>query len=183
MADKKAERTDKKDGGAEAAPSKKKGLPIKTIVLVLGLLVAEAGVVIGVVSLGGAPEAVKGGQLELTPADELEAVSELLIAREKFPNHHTGRVWLWDIEIQVQVKQKHRAFVEKLQKERGAEIKTGISQIIRTAHQNHLQEPNLETLTRQLAQYLRDTFGSDADGESRIQRVLIPQCVGFPADF
>lgn len=165
------------------ASPKKNGLPLKTILIVLGLLVAEAGVVVGFLMFSGSPETVKGGELELTPIDELESVSELMIVRDKFPNHHTGRVWLWDIEVQVQVKQKHRERVEKVLQDRGAEIKTGISQIIRTAHQNHLQEPNLETLTRQLTQYLRDVFGADADGEPRIQRVLLPNCVGFPADF
>lgn len=165
----------------KAAP--KKGLPLKTIVVVLGLLFVEAAVVVGVVTFTGTPDTVQGGELELTPIDELESISEMMIVRDKFPNHHTGRVWLWDIEIQVQVKSKHKERVERVIQERGAEIKTGISQIIRTAHQNHLQEPNLETLTRQFTQYLREMFGSDADGEERIQRVLLPQCVGFPADF
>ncbi len=178
------ETTEVKSTEAESTPKPaKKGLPLKTILVVLGLLLAEGGVVIGFVMFSGSPDTVQGGELELTPIDELESVSELMIVRDKFPNHHTGRVWLWDIEAQVQVKQKHRERVEKVLQDRGAEIKTGISQIIRTAHQNHLQEPNLETLTRQLTQYLRDVFGTDADGEPRILRVLLPNCVGFPADF
>lgn len=163
--------------------SKKKGLPIKTIGIVLGLLIAEAVAVIGVVSLGGKPDAVKGGELELKPVDELNTLSELLIVHDKFPNHSTGHVWLWEIEVQVQVKQKNREYVEKVLKEREAEIKTGISKIIRTAHDNQLQEPNLETLTRQLLRYLREVFGADPDGEPRIEQVLIPQFVGFPTDF
>ena len=179
-----AEKTDVETTETESSSTpKKKGLPLKTIIVVLGLLIAEGAVVVGFVMFSGSPETVQGGELELTPIDELESVSELMIVRDKFPNHHTGRVWLWDIEVQVQVKQKHRERVEKVLQDRGAEIKTGISQIIRTAHQNHLQEPNLETLTRQLTQYLREVFGADADGEPRIQRVLLPNCVGFPADF
>lgn len=179
-----AEKAEVAANEADSSPApKKKGLPLKTILVVLGLLVAEGAAVVGFVMFSGSPETVKGGELELTPVDELESVSELMIVRDKFPNHHTGRVWLWDIEVQVQVKQKHKERVEKVLQDRGAEIKTGISQIIRTAHQNHLQEPNLETLTRQLTQYLREVFGSDADGDPRIQRVLLPNCVGFPADF
>jgi len=182
MADKPAK--DKKDGDEAANESeKKKGLPIKTILVVLVLLVVEAVAVVAVVSMGGPPAAVKGGELEITPADEMEATSEVLILHDKFPNHSTGRVWLWDIEVQVQVKQKNREHIENVLEERKAEIQTGISQIVRNAHQNQLNEPNLETMSRQLAQYLRDVFGEDGDGDSRIVKVLLPKFVGFPADF
>lgn len=173
----------KQDDKAAAEQPAKKKLPIKAMLIVLGLLVAEAVVVVGVVSMGGPPAEVKGGVIDLAPADTLEATGELLIVRDKFPNHSTGRVWLWDLEVQVQVKVKHREHVEKVLDERGAEIKTGISRILRNAHQNHLQEPNLETVTRQFAQYLRTVFGKDPDGEERVQEVLLPQLVGFPADF
>lgn len=168
---------------ASTGAAGKKGLPIKAVLIVLALLLVEAAVVIGVVSVGRPPDAVKGGEIELAPVDALNEIGEILIAHDKFPNHQTGRVWLWDVEVQAQVKQMHLAYVEKVLQERGAEIKTGISQIVRTAHQKHLEEPNLETLTRQFAQYLREVFGEDPNGEARIQRVLLPQCVGFPADF
>jgi len=185
MADTDAKPKAKEDSAAAAASSDtaKKGLPIKTIAIVAGLLVIEAAVVVGVVSIAGSPKEVQGGQVDLAPVDALEAISEMLIVKDKFPNHSTGRVWLWDIELQVQVKEKNRAFVERLLEERGAEIKTGVSRIIRNAHQSQLQEPNLETLNRQLLRYLRDVAGTDADGEERIIQVLLPQLVGFPADF
>lgn len=166
-----------------SAPEKKKGPPIKTIVVVLGLLIVEAVAVVGVVSISGSPSAVQGSDLDLTPQDELEMTTEVLIVQDKFPNNSTGRVWLWDMELQAQVKAKNREYVEKVLEERQAEIKTGVGRIIRNARQNHLQEPSLETLTRQLRQYLRGVFGQDPDGEERIQDVLLPKLVGFPVDF
>ncbi len=182
MAEKEEEKTETTEGEGEGE-GKKKGLPIKTIGIVLALLIAEGVGVVAVLSMGGTPETVKGGELELTPMDELETLGELLIVREKFPNHSSGRVWLWDVEVQVQIKEKNREYVENTLSERQAEIKTGVGRIIRTAHNNQLQEPNLETMTRQITQYLREVFGSDADGEPRVEKVLLPQFVGFPADF
>lgn len=163
------------------APPKKK-LPIKTIGIVLGLLIAEAVGVVMVVSMWSGPAKVQGKGIA-PEEDSLEQTSEVLIVGDRFPNHHTGRVWIWDTEIQVKVKQKHLEYTERVLEERAAEIKTGVSQIFRTAHHNHLTEPNLETLTRQLTEYLRGVFGHDADGNQRVMNVLVPKCVGFPADF
>jgi len=174
----------KQDEQKQAAPAEPpKRSPIKTILVVLGLLVAEAAVVIFAFSTWATPESVRGQGISETPEDALNRRTEVLIVNDRFPNHHTGRVWLWEIEVQVTVKQKHLDFVQRVLTDRNAEIKTGVSQIIRTAHHNHLKEPNLDTLTRQLSEYLKGILGEDAEGEPRVQAVLIPKCVGFPADF
>lgn len=162
---------------------KKSGLPIKTMALVLGLLVAEAAGVIAFFKLTGGPSEVQGKGLAEAGVSSAEQMQEVLIVNDKFPNHHTGRVWLWEAEIQVKVKQKHLAHVQRIVEERNAEIKSAVGRLFRTAHHNHLTEPNLETITRQLSQLLRDIFGQDAEGEERVQAVLLPNCVGFPADF
>ncbi|MHC4976357.1 MAG: hypothetical protein ACYTF7_07095 [Planctomycetota bacterium] len=163
------------------APKKK--LPIKTIIVVLGLLIAEGAVVVALMSMLGKPGAVQAGQSAELVVDDSNALNEVLIVEDRFPNHQTGRVWLWETEIQVQVKTKHLAYVEQALEERRAEIKTGISTIFRNAHQRHLTEPNLETLSRQVTSYLNEIFGHDSESEPRITRVLLPKCVGFPADF
>lgn len=167
----------------EGDQGKKKGLPLKAIIIVLVLLVGEAAGVIVAMSMLGKPSAVQGHGIETTHEDLENTLHEVLIVGDRFPNHHTGRVWLWETEVQMTVKEKHLLAVEETLEARAAEIKTGISQIIRTAHHNHLKEPNLETLTRQFREFLRQIFGDDAEGEPRVQAVLIPKCVGFPADF
>lgn len=168
----------------EQKEQKKGGFPLKTALLILALLLAEGGAVIGVLWLWGGPGEVQGSAVKNAPDQESQnELDELLIVRDKFPNHATGRVWLWDVEVQVQVKKKHLSYVKQTLEDRKAEIKTGVSRIIRNAHQNHLQEPSLETLTRQLTKYLRGVFGEGAGAESRIEKVLLPKCVGFPADF
>jgi len=163
------------------APAKK--LPIKTIIVVLGLLVVEGAGVVALMKILGKPGAVKAGEASQLVLDDGEQKSELLIVEDRFPNHQTGRVWLWETEVQVQVKQKHLEYVERVLEERQAEIKTGISAIWRNAHQRHLTEPSLDTLNRQVTSYLNEIFGHDSESEPRIARVLLPKCVGFPADF
>ncbi len=162
---------------------KKKKLPLKTILVVLGLLIGEAVVVVGVVSTLGGPSEVQGEGVEIVEDDGTNQLQEVLIVNDRFPNHQTGRVWLWELELQIKVKAKNKEKIETMLEERAAEIKTGVSQIMRTAHHNHLKEPNLDTITRQLTDYLERTFGRDGDGEERIVNVLIPKCVGFPADY
>lgn len=167
---------------SESEPTAGKSSRLKTILVVFGLMVAEAAAVYFIVGSWGNPSSV---QADVVPevVDQSEQISEILILSERFPNHQTGRVWLWETEIQVQVKSKHFDYVQRVLEERNAEIKTGISQIIRTSHHRHLTDPTLETLSRQVAEYLGGVFGSDSSGDPRVQRVLIPKCVGFPADY
>lgn len=170
---------------AKPAAEKKKGaLPLKTIILVLGLLIVEAGAVIGVLTMWAGPAKVQGGDdLHATAQSEDQSVSELLIISDRFPNHQTGKIWLWDTEIQVQVMAMNRADVEATLEARNAEIKTALSALFRNAHHRHLTEPSLETITRQVKECLDTVFGEDAEGRSRIHKVLIPRCVGLPGDF
>lgn len=163
-------------------PARKKP-PVKTIAVVAALLVVEAVAVYFVVGALGGPGKAKGQEIVHTDDDALEQTSEVQLVADRFPNHNTGRVWLWETEVQIKVRQRDLESVEHTIAERSAEIRTGISQIIRTAHHNHLKEPNLETLTRQMTAYLRGVFGQDGEGRERVVAVLLPKCVGFPADF
>jgi flagellar basal body-associated protein FliL len=72
--------------------------------------------------------------------------------------------------------------VNKVLETRAAEMKEGISMIFRRAQHTHLREPGLETLNRQLTSFLDSVFGKDAEQKSRIERVVIPKCKGYPAE-
>jgi flagellar basal body-associated protein FliL len=174
-----------KEAEQQSSPAEggKKKLSIKMIAMILGLMVAEAAAVFVVLNMISGPPEVRAEGIAESPADELEQIREVLIVDDRFPNHQTGRVWLWETEVQMQVRQKNLDYVQRVLEERSAEVKTGVARIVRTSHHKHLTEPNLDTLNRQIEQYLRDVFGFDAEGEPRVERVLIPKCVGFPADF
>ncbi len=120
----------------------------------------------------------KGGH-DAGPTD----IVEVLVAKDRFPNNHTGRTWLWDAEIHVQVRGKHSDRINAALTGRAAEIKTGLARIWRIAQHNHFNEPGLETLTRQVTDFLDSILGTTADGKSFIDRALIPRCVGYPTEY
>lgn len=169
------------ESGSEAAPKKKP--PIKAIAIVLVLLVVEGALVMMLAGGSGKPKETKAAEHVDPHAGEAEKLVESLVLKDRFPNTHTGRTWIWDTEIQVQVKQKHEERVTGLLTARAAEIKTGIARIWRTAQHNHFNEPGLETLTRQVTEFLDTVIGTGADGKSYLERVLISRCVGFPTEF
>ncbi len=124
-----------------------------------------------------------GGDKPAGPSLGPEDIAETLVVKEKFPNNQTGRSWLWDVEVYVQVRNKRLDTVTATLTTRSAEVKTGIARIWRTAQHAYFNEPGLETLTRQVREFLNGVVGQGSDGQPMIERVLIPRCVGFPTEF
>lgn len=168
---------------AESAAPAKKGLPIKTIGLVGGIMVIEAVAVVMIFgAMGPAKTQAHDGQHQIKQ-DEGQQTKELLIVEERFQNLQSGKVWIWDSAVYVQVRAKNFEKVENTLKQRNAEIKEGISQIFSRAQHAQLKEPDKQTLSRQLTAFLQKTFGADDQATPYIERVLISKCRGFPADF
>lgn len=168
---------------AEGAAPAKKGLPIKVIGIVAALMAVEAGAVF-FVAKSTAPKAAAADEVKLDSAEKVdtEATEEIQLIEDKFQNLQTGRVWIWDTEIYLKVKQKNSEYVNKLMESKSAEIKEGVSLIFRRAQHSQLKEPGLETITRQLTAYVNEVMGKDPEGKERVEKVLIPKCRGFPAD-
>lgn len=163
------------------APAKKSGkmLPI----IVGGLMLVEGVAVFGVVKvLGGGAKSADASQVEAEAQAALEAPTEIELVKGSFQNMQTGRVWEWKVEIFVRVRAKNLDEVKRIQERDAATIKEGVALIFRRAHDRHLREPGLETITRQVTAYINEIFGADPDGIPRIDRVIIPECKGFPAD-
>lgn len=164
----------------EESPKKKgKMLPV----IVGAIMLVEAVLVFGAVKmLGGGPSGADAAQIEGEEAASEEAPSEIELVKGSFQNMQTGRVWEWRVEIYIRVRQKNLEEVTRIQERDAATIKEGIAMIFRRAHDRHLREPGLETITRQISAYLTEIFGVDPDGIPRFERVIIPECKGFPAD-
>jgi len=202
MADKPA------DKAPEQVDPPKKGLSMKTIIAVLVMLVFEAVAIVGVITVFGKPSEVKGVGLDHGEHEAHDALVEIPVLVEKFTNSASGRVWIWDTEIVMVVKEKHAGpdpSAEKADDGHGggggkdghaapagvraelhakrAQVRTGIGAIFSSAQQSYFTEPGRETLSRQTLAYLREVFGKDAEGHERIEAVLIPKCLGFPADY
>ena len=165
----------------EGEPAKKK-LPIKVVGIVAGIMVAEAAgvyILIGMTS----PKPVAAEQ-ELQGADHAagQQTVEIELVDDKFQNMQTGRVWMWDMKIVLKAAQKNQSHIEAELEQRSSEIQEGIAQIVRRAQHSHLKEPDLVTLSRQLTAYADKVFGHDAQGNSRVERVMIPKCRGVDVE-
>lgn len=161
----------------QEAPKKKP--PIKLIAIVGAVMLAEAAAVVLLVGSTGPKPQAAVADIQGDGKTELHTAIEIPLVDDRFQNMQTGRVWSWDIAIVLKVKSKNEEHVKHEMEKRNAEIKEGVSQIIRKAQHNHLKEPELTTLSRQLTAYLQKTFGKDPDGETRIERIIIPKCKGI----
>ncbi|MCA9305478.1 MAG: hypothetical protein KDA16_03035 [Phycisphaerales bacterium] len=166
----------------EASAGGGKKLPLKTIIIVMAMLVVEAGVLVAALSMFGGPSKAVADDGVVEPSPDALLV-EIPVVHEKFNNSATGRVWLWDTEVLIQVREKDQPAIEDILTRRQAEIRTGISAIVASAQHGYFTEPGRKTLTRQLEDYLREVFKQRGETESRVAMVLIPKCVGMPADF
>jgi flagellar basal body-associated protein FliL len=181
-----ADKDDKKKPAADAPaaePEAKKGLPLKTIVVVAGLMVAEAVGVFMIVSMTSKqPQAAQATPLDGHEKEDLESTVEIPLLDEKFQNMQTGRVWIWDTSIVLKVRARNQAFVEKELERRKAEVQEGLAMIFRRAPHAQLKEPDLRTINRQITAYINQIMGKDPEARERIEAVVIPRCKGFPTD-
>lgn len=168
-------------GEATETPSAKSG-GLKTILIVAALMVAQAGGMFVVMRMMGGPKAADATELEGLEGSGEEAPVEIELVKGQYQNMSTGRVWEWRVEVFLRVRQKNVAEIERVMARDEALIQEGISKIFGRAQDRHLREPGRETMTRQLTAYLNEIFGVDPDEFPIVDRVLIPELKGFPAD-
>lgn len=164
-----------------AAPAKKKP-PIKVIGMVAAIMVAEAAGVYFLVGMSGPKNAV--AEVDVHGAEQAlgQQTVEIDLIDDKFQNMQTGHVWMWDIQVVIKTTKKNEPTITGELEKRAAEIKEGISQIVRRAQYSHLKEPDLVTLNRQLTAFADKIFGHDAQGNSRVDRIMIPKCRGMDVE-
>lgn len=167
----------KADDKAPAAAPKK--MPLKVVAVVAGIMLAEAAGVVLLVGMMSRPPQEAAAEVHGEDHNELEGTVEIELVDDRFQNMQSGRVWSWEIAVFLKVKKKNEEFVMAQLEERAAEIKEGVSQIIRRAQHIHLKEPDLTTLNRQVRAFLDKALGTDPEGDSRIERVMIPKCKGI----
>jgi flagellar basal body-associated protein FliL len=180
MADKPAPAAD----AANPPPPPAKKLPIKTLAVVAVIMIVEAaGVIFATGLLGPRASHAETDGHELVE-DDSEETAEIEVSSEKYQNLSTGRVWVWDLSVFLQVKNKNAEAVKAVLEQRKAEIGEGLGQIVSRAQHAQLKEPERQTLIRQISAFLERIRGmTDADGKSLVERVMIPKCRGFPSDF
>ncbi len=167
---------------ANAEAPKKSGM--KTMMIVAAIMVVEAVAVFGIMKFTmGSSTSAQSAQLEGEEENDRERPVEIELVRDKFQNMATGRVWQWEVHVFLRVRNKNVERVEAEKEKRRNEIEEGVARIIRSAQDRHLREPGLESITRQLNQYVNEVFGYDQAGIPRVERVIIPKCMGAPMDY
>lgn len=166
---------------AEAPAPKKKGKMGTIITVAVAMIVQTVIVVVVMKKFGPAKAVAEVSHAEIKP-DDGNKTEEIEIADEKFQNLKTGRVWIWDVQVFVQVKARNAEAVKGTLERRNAEIKQELNQLFSRAEHVQLKEPERATISRQLTESLQRIFGTDDKNEPMVEKVLIPKFRGFPAD-
>lgn len=173
------------DAAPADAKEQKKSSHLKTILLVAAILGVEAAVVVGGLMFIAGPADVEASSSMMSESDVAgdERIVETLVLQAKLPNSRTGVTYLYDTEIYVQTQEKHAAVVQQELEQFHNEIRAAISAIWRTAEPHHFQEPNLESLTRNVHEMLSKRFGSDIEtSEPVVRKCVIVMGTGFRID-
>ncbi len=158
------------------------GRSFKLIAVILGIMLAEAGAVIGFLSLTGPSRSDAAEPADLA-VDASEQTQEIRVVSERFQNLQSGRVWQWEIELWLKVKAKNAEQVQKRLEAHQAEIQQAINNIISRSQHAHLKEPGHETLTRQLTRTMEQFMTPEGEQAPLFEKVLLPKVRGNPTDF
>ncbi|MEX1017134.1 MAG: hypothetical protein WDZ31_10365, partial [Phycisphaeraceae bacterium] len=90
------------------AESPKKGFPIKTMLILFAVLALEGAAISAVFMLSGGPQDARAEGAVEDEAARAEQPVEVLVIADKFQNTRTGRSYLYDTEIYIVIKRKHR---------------------------------------------------------------------------
>lgn len=173
---------EKNKEAADATPSDKKKMPIKTVVVLAVALLIEGMAISAVFIFAKGPEPIHAdATLPGELADEEKEVEVLVIA-EKFQNTRTGRSYLYDTEIYVIIRKKFAKKVDEDIQGMQAQLSTEIATIFRRAEPSYLMEPELATLTRQVGAVLTQKLKVDDEGEPYVMGTLIKKCIRIRAD-
>lgn len=167
----------------EEAPKAKKKPPIKIIGAVAVIMLAEAAGVYVVVGMSK-PKVASANEVAIEAGEKAKGqqLVEIDLIDDKFQNMQTGHVWMWDMRIVLKTTKNNEAFINDEMAKRTSEIQEGIAQIIRRAQHSHLKEADLVTVSRQIAAFADKVFGHDAQGNSRVERIMIPKCRGVDVE-
>lgn len=166
----------------EAQAPAKKGLPIKTLLILAVALLVEGVAITGVFMFAKGPETIKADASLPDELADLEREVEVLVIEEKFQNTRTGRSYLYDTEIYVIIRNKYVEEVDQSIQSMQAQLSTEIATIFRRAEPSYLMEPELATLTRQIGSVLTQKIGLDSDSEPYVLGTLIRKCIRIRAD-
>lgn len=160
---------------ADNTTRRKSGKFFKPAIIIAAIVLLEGGMFAAWMMFGGPSEATAGtGDLTAPPA---AAMAETMILKDgRAPNKRSGRLYMYDIQISIETESEFAETVQKIRDEREAFIRDRLRTIIARADPKYFDEPDLQTLKRQIGAMLTDVLG-----EGMVKQVLIPKCNGYMA--
>jgi len=162
-----------------------RGTGKRTIVVVAGLLVAEAvALTVAFMLFASEPEVARAGISEMSAEEiEQERIVEVEVLDDRLPNAKRGVTYLYDTRIFAQVRQRNAERMNRELEQFSNEIKAEVAGMWRTSDPRVFAEPRLETLTRKLESMFRERLGSDPQtGEPIVEKMVIVLGPGFRID-
>lgn len=161
-----------------------KSSAVKTLIVLGVVLLLEGGTIGVTMYMAQGPQVAGAGITEDLEA-AMQNKMELHVVTDRFPNLLTGRQISYDTQVYISVRQidnendEITLKIESMQ----AQIQMDVATIIKKAQPAYFKEPTLATLCRQIQAALDERLGVNEEGNSYIDKVLIPKCNGFRADF
>ncbi len=175
---------EKNENEAAKTEGTKKKFPLKTLLMLGGVLLLEVVTVFIVITMAGGPAPVSADRAGANLlVDDGNKEAEELVIEERFANSRRGDVYLYDSEIYVVIRKKHQDKVKADLKSMSAQIHSDILTIFRRADPSFMHEDELQTLSRQIKAAMDNRLGTDVDGEPVVRRVLITRCTEYRIDF
>ena len=171
---------DPQPSDATAATGAPRGGRFKTFLLAGGLLIGEAVLLLGGYHYVAGPQSVSAdSDQEIVDAPE-QRITELQLINERLTNNRMGAVYVYPVEIYVQVNEPDSVWWNELTDQYQNEIRAEIAALWRSADQLVLDDPKLEVMTRRVQTLLRTRFEGEANPEvPRICKVVIVPSTGF----
>jgi len=149
----------------------KRRLPIKSILIIALIMLAEGGLFAVYVIMKPSPSSAQGAVGAGAEAPAEQTAEAVIIENGRFPNRKTGRLYMYDLEIAIQVEKTIFDRIEKLRVANEALIRDRIRAIVAKAEPSYFDEHELQTLKRQIKMMLDEIFGDDT-----VREVFIKTC-------
>lgn len=158
--------------------------PVKTLILVFGIVVIEAAAIIGFFKMTEPdPVSASPDNTATLEVDELDKIVELRVIDARLPNNKAGITYLYDTQVWLQCKQRYADQVNDVLDRHRNEITAEVTAIWRTSDPRHFKEPKLENLTRKVSALIDARFGIDPElGQPFVTKSLIVMQPGFRVD-
>ncbi len=163
---------------------KKSKIPMKAIIIVASILILEGIGITTAFMIAGKPSPVQADPAALDAEALANQQVEELVVSDKFPNSKMGRTYLYDTEVYILLRRKHRDRVMNDMQNMNVRVSSEIATIFRSIDPLLLEEPTLATLRRQIKAKMDEMFGKDEQtGQPLVEEVLIRKCTRFRADY